>query len=93
MIVKILTLAAVNVDDLVGDTFETVVFVTPSLSDTVVFGLLNVDVRRVDVTGADLTREAVDDTVDVLVFVAVTFDAVVVLVAGLLTVLHKQNKT
>lgn len=63
------------------------VFVTPGLSDSVVFGLLNVDVRRVDVAGADLTREAVDDRVDVVVFDAVTFDAVVVLVAGLLTVL------
>lgn len=72
---------------MVGDTREMDVFVTPGLSDSVVFGLLNVDVRRVDVAGADLTREAVDDRVDVVVFDAVTFDAVVVLVAGLLTVL------
>lgn len=77
---------------MVGDTFDRLVFVTPILSDTVVFGLLNVDVRRVDVAGADLTREAVDETVDVVVFVAVTFDAVVVLVAGLLTVLQTNKR-
>lgn len=64
---------------LVGDTFERLVFVTLGLSDTVVFGLLNADERRVDVAGADLTREA---AVVVAVLVAVSFDAVV-LVAGL----------
>lgn len=74
-------------DVFVGDTFETVDFVTLGLSEvSEVFGLVNVVERTDDVTGADLTRDvAVDDTVEVVVFVALTRD--VVLVAGLVTVL------
>lgn len=73
-------------DVFVGDIFDRVDFVTLGLSEVnEVFGLVNVVERTVDVTGADLTRDAVDDTVDVVVFVALTRD--VVLVAGLVTVL------
>lgn len=74
-------------DVFVGDTFDREVFVTLGLSDVnEVFGLVNVVERTVDETGADLTRDAVDDTVEVVVvFVALTRD--VVLVAGLVTVL------
>jgi len=75
-------LLAVEIAGFAGDAFVTLVFVTLGLSNVaVVFGLLNVVERRVDVAGADLTRDAVDETVEV--FVAVSFDAaVVVLVAG-----------
>lgn len=74
-------------DVFVGDTFDREVFVTLGLSDVnEVFGLVNVVERTVDETGADLTRDAVDDTLEVaVVFVALTRD--VVLVAGLVTVL------
>lgn len=76
---------AVNVDAFVGDSFGAAVFVTPVVVE--VFGF-NVVERTVDVAGADLTRDvAVDDVVEVVVFVALTRDAVLVLVAGLLTVL------
>lgn len=75
-------LAAVVVDVFVGDNFETVDFIALGLSEVNdVFGLVNVVERAVDVSGADLTRDVVDDTVDVVVFVAVTFDGA--LVAGL----------
>lgn len=82
-----LTFAADKVDVFVGDTFDREVFVTLGLSDVnEVFGLASVVERTVDETGADLTRDAVDDTVEVVVvFVALTRD--VVLVAGLVTVL------
>lgn len=78
------TLAAIEevVDGFVGDSFVAVVFV---IVDVAVFGLLNVVERMVDETGADLTRDAVDDRVDdVVVFDAATFDVAVdvVLVAG-----------
>lgn len=82
------TLAAVNVEVFVGDTFVRVVFVTLGLSAVSdVFGFVNAVERAVDVTGADLTR-VVDDSV--VVFVAVvTFE--VALVAGLETVLKICN--
>lgn len=79
------TLAVVVVDGFVGDTFERLVFVTLGLSDNDVFGLLNGAERTVD--GADLTRDAVDDTVDVVVLDAVTFVDKVVLGAVFVTVL------
>lgn len=85
-----ITLAAKVVDVFVGDTFESVDFVTPGLSNVdEVFGLLSVVERRVDETGADLTRDAADETVEV-VFVAATFDVAVVAVAGLVAVLYES---
>lgn len=78
---------AVKVDDFVGDNFGAAVFVMPVVVE--VFGLVNVVERTVDVAGADLTRDvAVEDVVEVAVFVALTRDAAIVLVAGLLTVLQ-----
>lgn len=70
-------MAAVEDDVFVGDDFRTVDFVTLALSkvEVDVFGLVNVFERTVDGTGADLTREAVG------------FDAVLVLIVGLETVL------
>lgn len=65
-------------------------FVTPGLSNVdEVFGLLSVVERRVDVAGADLTRDAADET-DEVVFVAAILDVAVVAVAGLVAVLLKS---
>lgn len=88
---KLLHTLTVKVDGFAGDSFEAVDFVTDGLSNVaVVFGLLNVVERRVDVAGADLTRDAADERVDV--FAAVTFDAaVVVLVAGFTNGLENTN--
>lgn len=82
------------VNGFVGDTFETVVFGTLSLSETAVFGLVKVVERAAaEVAVADLGRDVVDVTVDVVVFdvVVVSFDVAVVLVAGLDTVLWNEN--
>lgn len=78
-------MAAVVVDGFAGETFETLVFVTLGLSDNDVFGLLNGAERTVD--GADLTRDAVDDRVDVVVLDVVTFVDEIVLDAGFVAVL------
>lgn len=75
---------------MVGDTFETVVFGTLSLSVTAVFGLLKVVERAVAVLAdADFRRDVVDDTVDAAAFVVVvvSFDVAVVLDDDLDTVL------
>lgn len=86
------TLAATVDAGFVGDVFEMVDLGTLSLSDTVVvFGFVKVVERTVDETGADLTRDAVDDTVEVTVLVAPTFGAAVVLGAALVTVLKKTK--
>lgn len=57
----------------------------------VVFGLLNVVERAVDASGADLTRDAADAVADVVVFVALTLDVAVVLVAGFVKGLNKNQ--
>lgn len=57
----------------------------------VVFGLLNAVERAVDATGADLTRDAADAVADVVVFVALTLDVAVVLVAGFVKGLNKNQ--
>lgn len=79
----------VTVEVFVGDTFDTE---TPGLFNVdVVFGLLNVVERAVDATGADLTRDAADAVVDVVVFVALTLDVAVVLVAGFVKGLNQNE--
>lgn len=57
----------------------------------VVFGLLNAVERAVEATGADLTRDAADAVADVVVFVALTLDVAVVLVAGFVKGLNKNQ--
>lgn len=83
----------VTVEVFVGDSFDTAdSFETLGLSNVdVVFGLLNAVERAVDATGADLTRDAADAVADVVVFVALTLDVAVVLVAGFVKGLNKNQ--